>query len=37
MVKRARTEFEDMHPSAKLMQMVEHDNPVRLLPRIAKI
>ena len=37
MVQRARKEFEDMHPSPKLMQMVEHDNPVRLLPRIAKI
>jgi predicted TIM-barrel fold metal-dependent hydrolase len=37
MVKRARKEFEDMHPSAKLTQMVEHDNAVKLLPRIAKI
>jgi hypothetical protein len=26
-----------MHPSAKLKQAVEHDNPVRLLPRLAKI
>jgi predicted TIM-barrel fold metal-dependent hydrolase len=37
MVKKARKEFEDMHPSAKLTQMVEHDNAVKLLPRIAKI
>ena len=37
MVKKAVEEFEEMHPSAKLKQAVEHDNPVRLLPRIAKI
>jgi len=37
MVARAVKEFEDMHPSAKLKQAVEHDNPVRLLPRIGKI
>jgi predicted TIM-barrel fold metal-dependent hydrolase len=37
MVKKALKEFEDMHPSAKLKQAVEHDNAVRLLPRIAKI
>ena len=37
MVGRAVKEFEDMHPSAKLKQAVEHDNAVRLLPRIAKI
>jgi 6-methylsalicylate decarboxylase len=37
MVQRAVKEFEDMHPSAKLKQAVEHDNPVRLLPRLAKI
>jgi predicted TIM-barrel fold metal-dependent hydrolase len=37
MVARAVKEFEDMHPSAKLKQAVEHDNAVRLLPRIAKI
>ncbi len=29
MVKRAVKEFEDMHPSAKLKQVVEHDNAVR--------
>ena len=37
MVTKAVKEFEDMHPSAKLKQAVEHDNAVRLLPRIAKI
>jgi predicted TIM-barrel fold metal-dependent hydrolase len=37
MVKKAVKQFEDMHPSAKLKQAVEHDNPIRLLPRIAKI
>ena len=37
MVQKAVKEFEDMHPSAKLKQAVEHDNAVRLLPRIAKI
>jgi predicted TIM-barrel fold metal-dependent hydrolase len=37
MVKKAVAQFEAMKPSAKLKQQVEHDNPVRLLPRIAKI
>ena len=37
MVKRAVHEFEEMKPSPKLKQAVEHDNPIRLLPRIAKI
>jgi len=37
MVKKAVAEFEEMKPSAKLKQAVEHDNAVRLLPRIAKI
>ena len=37
MVKKAVAEFEEMKPSAKLKQAVEHDNAVRLLPRIATI
>lgn len=37
MVKKAVAEFEEMKPSAKLKQAVEHDNAVRLIPRIAKI
>ena len=37
MVAKAVKEFEDMHPSAKLKQAVEHDNPIRLIPRIAQI
>ena len=36
MVKKAVKQFEDMHPAPKLKQAVEHDNAVRLLPRITK-
>jgi 6-methylsalicylate decarboxylase len=37
MVKKAVAEFEAYHPSPKLKRAVEHDNAVRLLPRITKI
>ena len=37
MVKRAVEEFEEFKPSPKLKRAVEHDNPIRLVPRIAKI
>ncbi len=37
MVKHAVEAFEAMKPSPKLRRAVEHDNAVRLLPRIAKI
>jgi predicted TIM-barrel fold metal-dependent hydrolase len=37
MVEHAVKDFEDMKPSPKLKRAVEHDNAVRLLPRIAKI
>jgi predicted TIM-barrel fold metal-dependent hydrolase len=37
MVQKAVKEFEDMHPSPKLKQAVEHDNAIRLVPRIAQI
>ena len=37
MIKKAVTEFEEMKPSPSLKRAVEHDNAVRLLPRIAKI
>lgn len=37
MVKRAVDEFEEFKPSPRLKRAVEHDNPIRLVPRIAKI
>jgi hypothetical protein len=37
MIKRAVAEFEAYKPSPRLRSAVEHDNAVRLLPRIAKI
>ncbi len=37
MVKKAVAEFEELKPSPRLRAAVEHDNAVRLVPRIAKI